>query len=136
MEHSQHPFSRNFPGPEARGIDPNDNIRAWLDGIVIDEETKPIVTDVLHALSGLQHSASPHVSGSYPAGRGRQTQTVVNVQTIGPGFIGRAPPVTSTEFLANVIVVAILLLFAPGFTLLAAGVFFTSRVAERWVSYD
>lgn len=112
-----------------------ENIRTWLDGVVMDEEHKPLVADVLNVIGGLQQTSPGH----YEPGKGHRQQrgeTVVNVHTVGPGFMGRAPPMASTEFFANIVVVAILLLFAPGFTLLAAGVFVTSRVAERWVGHD
>ncbi|KAF6796502.1 hypothetical protein CSOJ01_13132 [Colletotrichum sojae] len=115
------------------GPSQHENIRTWLDGVVMEEDHKPLVADVLQVIGGLQQP-SP---GYYEPGKQQQQGgPVVNVHTVGPGFIGRAPPMASTEFLANIVVVAILLLFAPGFTLLAAGVFVTSRVAERWVGHD
>ncbi|KAF3807381.1 hypothetical protein GCG54_00008838 [Colletotrichum gloeosporioides] len=121
------------PSPtRSYGDDPHGNIRAWLDGIIMEDEHRPVVTDVLHALSGIQSPAGQNTGGHYPAGKQMPGEPVVNVRTIGPGFIGRAPPLGSTEFLANVVVVAILLLFAPGFTLIAAGIFVTSRIAEKW----
>ncbi|KAF9875065.1 ABC transporter [Colletotrichum karsti] len=123
MEPQQRSHPTPFPSYDPYATHPHDNIRAWLDGVVMDEEHKPLVTDVLHALSGLQHPSETHKT--------EQPRPKVTVRTIGPGFMGRAPPFASTEFFANIVVVAILLLFAPGFTLLAAGVFFTSRVAER-----
>ncbi|KAH0431038.1 hypothetical protein CcaCcLH18_07343 [Colletotrichum camelliae] len=128
MENQNH-----HPNPtRSYGDDPHGNIRAWLDGIVMEDEHRPVVTDVLQALSGIQSPTGQNMGGHYHAGKQAQAEPVVNVRTIGPGFIGRAPPLGSTEFLANVVVVAILLLFAPGFTLIAAGIFVTSRVAEKW----
>ncbi|KZL80875.1 hypothetical protein CI238_01899 [Colletotrichum incanum] len=115
----------------------HENIREWLSGIVIDEEDKPLVTDVLYALGNLQNmDSTPQPAGNRPTREQKQSKTNVKVHTMGPGFIGRAPPFASSEFFANMVVVAILLLFAPGFTILAAGVFVTSRFAERWAGQD
>lgn len=136
MEPHQRPRSRPFASCDTQDTHPHDNIRAWLDGVVTDEEHRPLVADVLHAISGLQQSSENHKAEAYPEDRRRRTETRVTVRTLGPGFTGRAPPLASTEFFANLVVVAILLLFAPGFTLLAAGIFFTSRVAERWGGHD
>ncbi|OHE99416.1 hypothetical protein CORC01_05216 [Colletotrichum orchidophilum] len=128
------------PPPPARSTDPHENIRAWLSGVTIDEESKSLAADVFHALDNRQHPATPLASGYHQPAADKQqaaeTGPTVNVHTMGPGFIGRAPAFGSSEFFANMVVVAILLLFAPGFTLLAAGVFFTSRVAERWAGQD
>ncbi|KAK2055835.1 hypothetical protein LY76DRAFT_519570 [Colletotrichum caudatum] len=129
--------------PRDRGAsspDQHENIRAWLSGVVVDEENEPLVADVLSALGDLPNTdaATPQGSRGRPApgDQPRQARANVKVHTMGPGFIGRAPPFGSSEFLANMVLVAILLLFAPGFTILAAGVFVTSRVAERWVGHD
>ncbi|TQN66087.1 hypothetical protein CSHISOI_09340 [Colletotrichum shisoi] len=129
--------------------DQHENIRAWLSGVVVaDEGDRPLVADVFYALGGLSN-ADPAAGGQartrqgggggggvgvgVGVGVGRAN---VKVHTMGPGFVGRAPPFASSEFFANAAVVAILLLFAPGFTILAAGVFVTSRVAERWAGQD
>ncbi|KAK1966043.1 hypothetical protein LY78DRAFT_636517 [Colletotrichum sublineola] len=125
-------------------LDQHENIRAWLSGVVVDEENKPLVADVLHALSNLPPQGHGLPSTDRPQHQQQQQQqqeeeearTNVKVHTVGPGFMGRAPPFGSSEFLANMVLVAILLLFAPGFTILAAGVFVTSRVAERWAGQD
>ncbi|TKW49868.1 hypothetical protein CTA1_2427, partial [Colletotrichum tanaceti] len=120
--------------------DLHESIRAWLSGVdvVADEADKPLVADVLYALGGLSN-ADPAADGEQARTRhgvGGVGRTNVKVHTMGPGFVGRAPPFASSEFFANAVVVAILLLFAPGFTILAAGVFVTSRVAERWAGQD
>ncbi|TEA17578.1 hypothetical protein C8034_v012254 [Colletotrichum sidae] len=132
---SENPASTHFPN---EGFDQKqyENIRTWLDGVVIDDEHKALATDVFNALSGIR-DAEPlsYNTGVCLPGQIRG-ETAINVRTLGPGFMGRAPPFPSTEFFANMVVVAILLLFAPGFTLLAAGVFITSRVAEKWAGHD
>ncbi|GJC97571.1 hypothetical protein ColKHC_06397 [Colletotrichum higginsianum] len=122
--------------------DQHENIRAWLSGVVVaDEGDKPLVADVFYALGGLSN-ADPAAGGQARTREGGGGGGVgvgranVKVHTMGPGFVGRAPPFASSEFFANAVVVAILLLFAPGFTILAAGVFVTSRVAERWAGQD
>ncbi|KAK2015784.1 hypothetical protein LZ32DRAFT_602084 [Colletotrichum eremochloae] len=124
-------------------LDQHENIRAWLSGVVVDEENKPLVADVLHALGNLPPQGNGRPPTDRPQHQQQQQQeeeeearTNVKVHTVGPGFMGRAPPFGSSEFLANMVLVAILLLFAPGFTILAAGVFVTSRVAERWAGQD
>ncbi|KAK1574028.1 uncharacterized protein LY79DRAFT_706783 [Colletotrichum navitas] len=129
----QQPRDRGTPA-----LDQHENIRAWLSGVVVDEESKPLVTDVFSALSNLPNADLAHLQGGGhpPRDQPQQGRANVKVHTMGPGFIGRSPPFGSSEFLANMVLVAILLLFAPGFTILAAGVFVTSRVAERWVGQD
>ncbi|KAK2048327.1 hypothetical protein LZ31DRAFT_550360 [Colletotrichum somersetense] len=129
--------------PRDRGAsypDQHENIRAWLSGVVVDEENEPLVADVLSALGNLPNTDAATPQGSRgrsaPGDQSQEARANVKVHTMGPGFIGRAPPFGSSEFLANMVLVAILLLFAPGFTILAAGVFVTSRVAERWVGHD
>ncbi|GJC84664.1 hypothetical protein ColLi_07502 [Colletotrichum liriopes] len=126
--------------PKGHAAPPSDQheiVREWLSRIVVDEEDEPLVTDVFYALGNLQHmDSAPQSAGSRPPREQTHPRTNVKVHTMGPGFIGRAPPFASSEFFANMVVVAILLLFAPGFTILAAGVFVTSRVAERWVGQD
>ncbi|EFQ32644.1 uncharacterized protein GLRG_07658 [Colletotrichum graminicola M1.001] len=138
MDKKSHPTRER---PRDRGtpaLDQHENIRAWLSGVVVDDENKPLVTDVLSALGNLPSADPAHPQGgdSPPRNQPQQGQANVKVHTMGPGFFGRAPPFGSSEFLANMVLVAILLLFAPGFTILAAGVFVTSRVAERWVGQD
>ncbi|KAK2033717.1 hypothetical protein LX32DRAFT_724891 [Colletotrichum zoysiae] len=133
----QLPRDRGAPSP-----DQHDNIRAWLSGVVVvdDEENEPLVADVLSALGNLPNTDAATPQGSRgrsaPGDQPQEARANVKVHTMGTGFIGRAPPFGSSEFLANMVLVAILLLFAPGFTILAAGVFVTSRVAERWVGHD
>ncbi|GKT42712.1 uncharacterized protein ColSpa_02893 [Colletotrichum spaethianum] len=132
-----HPTPQPLRDHGVSSSDPHENIRAWLSGITVDEENKPLVTDVFYALGNLQNmDSSPQPAEIQPSRVQKQTRANVKVHTMGPGFIGRAPPFGSSEFFANLVVVAILLLFAPGFTILAAGVFVTSRVAERWAGQD
>ncbi|KAJ0305565.1 hypothetical protein COL516b_005261 [Colletotrichum fioriniae] len=129
------------PPPPKRSTDPHENIHAWLSGVTIDEEHKPLASDIFHALGQIQIQTAggqqaPPVDKQQQQQQAQiQTQAAgptVTVHKMGPGFIGRAPAFGTSEFFANMVVVGILLLFAPGFTILAAGVFFTSRVAERW----
>ncbi|KAK1494646.1 uncharacterized protein CCOS01_14368 [Colletotrichum costaricense] len=133
------------PPPPKRSTDPHENIHAWLSGVTIDEEHVPLASDIFHALGQIQgqtkvsHQAPPVDKQQKQAETQTQTQAAgptVTVHTMGPGFIGRAPAFGTSEFFANMVVVGILLLFAPGFTILAAGVFFTSRVAERWAGQE
>ncbi|KAK1656404.1 hypothetical protein BDP81DRAFT_444919 [Colletotrichum phormii] len=125
------------PPPPTRSTDPHENIHAWLSGVTIDEEHKPLASDIFHALGQIQSQTTGHYNyqDQHHAGE-KQAGPTVNVHTMGPGFIGRAPAFGTSEFFANMVVVGILLLFAPGFTILAAGVFFTSRVAERWAGQE
>ncbi|KAK1978334.1 hypothetical protein LZ30DRAFT_729212 [Colletotrichum cereale] len=139
--HKKGPRFRQPPGDRgAPAPDQHEKIRAWLSEVVVDEENTPLVTDVLYALGNLPDADSARQQGGRggrpPIDQPPQARPNVKVHTMGPGFIGRAPPFGSSEFLANMVLVAILLLFAPGFTILAAGVFVTSRVAERWVGQD
>ncbi|KXH68487.1 hypothetical protein CSAL01_02744 [Colletotrichum salicis] len=126
------------PPPPTRSTDPHENIHAWLSGVTIDEEHKPLASDIFHALGQIQSQTTGqqnhHLDQHHAAEK--QAGPTVNVHTMGPGFIGRAPAFGTSEFFANMVVVGILLLFAPGFTILAAGVFFTSRVAERWAGQE
>lgn len=131
------------PPPPKRSTDPHENIHAWLSGVTIDEEHVPLASDIFHALGQIQSQTKESHRASPVDEQQKQTQTqtqaagpTVTVHTMGPGFIGRAPAFGTSEFFANMVVVGILLLFAPGFTILAAGVFFTSRVAERWAGQE
>ncbi|KAK1700965.1 hypothetical protein BDP55DRAFT_640033 [Colletotrichum godetiae] len=128
---------RSPPPLPTRSTDPHENIHAWLSGVTIDEEHKPLASDIFHALGQIQSKATGHYNDldEHHAAE-KQPGPTVNVHTMGPGFIGRAPAFGTSEFFANLVVVGILLLFAPGFTILAAGVFFTSRVAERWAGQE